>query len=188
MWHAADVVRPEAEQVDDSDMLALVDEALKRSGLVWVTLPGGQTQPFWHAWVDGSAYLLTGSGEQPDPGLLDGDEVRLVVRSKDNGQRLLSVAATAERLGPAHASWDTATIALASGRLNLWQAEQAPQRWAVDSATTIYRLVPVGDLIEGPGAYSDSALRGAPVATSATTAGPPPRVLPRRGRSGRAQP
>ena len=45
-----------------------MDEAMKKSGLIWVSTPdqpGGRA--FWHAWLDGEVYLLTGSGEQPDP-------------------------------------------------------------------------------------------------------------------------
>lgn len=184
---AAERAAPEASagRADDSATLALVDEALKKTGLVWVSLPSGRTQPCWHAWVDGRAYVLTGPGEQPDPGLDDSDELTLVVRSKDNSQRLLTLTATCERLDPADGDWDVATAALVSGRLNLSRAEQAPRRWAADPATVVYRLVPTGDLLEGPGAYADSSHRAVPVASSATTAGPPPRVLHRRGHSGR---
>jgi hypothetical protein len=171
--------------VDDLASLALVDEALKKTWLVWVTLPSGRTQPFWHSWVGGHLYILTGSGEQPDPGLADGDTVRIVVRSKDNSQRLLGLSATAARLQPVDPDWDVATAALATGRLNLPRAEQAPERWAADPETTIYRLVLTGDLLEKPGAYPDTSHRAAPVSTPATTAGPTPRVLHRRGHSGR---
>lgn len=179
---------PEASRPDEVDAaasLALVDEALKKTWLVWVTLPSGRTQPCWHSWVGGHVYLLTGPGEQPDPGLAEGDTVKLVVRSKDNSQRLLGLAATTQRLQPGDPDWDTATSALAAGRLNLSKAAQAPQRWATDPATVIYRLVPTGELLEGPGAYPDTSHRAVPVSTPATTAAALPRVLHRRGGSGR---
>ena len=47
---------------------ALVAEATRRAGIVWLTVPGaGRAYPAWHLWRDppGAAYLVTGPGEQP---------------------------------------------------------------------------------------------------------------------------
>lgn len=58
----------------DASRAALLDEAMKKSGLVWVTVPGRRPAPVWYVWrggADPAAYVLTGGGEQPVPGLLD---------------------------------------------------------------------------------------------------------------------
>lgn len=159
---------------------------MKKCALIWLTRERPwREHAFWHAWVDGRAYLLTGPGEQPDPGLHEGEQLRLVVRSKDTVQRLVVVDATADRLQPDDADWGGATAALATGRLNLSHAEQAPARWADDPATAIYRLTLGTELIEGPGQYADSAHRAAPAPTPATTATRRPWVLHKRGKRGR---
>ncbi len=171
----------------DADTTALVDEAMKKSGLIWVSWSDPQrTQAFWHSWVEGHGYLLTGYAEQPDPHFTPGELVRVVARSKDNTHRLIVLDATAERLSPSDPDWEQATTALAAGRLNLHDAEHAPQRWAADAVTAIYRLSPTGPLVEEPGRYTDDAGRAAPVASPATTAGAPPWVMHRRGTSGRS--
>lgn len=158
----------------------LVEEALKKSALLWLVPPGrGRHSAYWHAEVDGTAYLLSGPGEQPDPEVVDGDTVRVLVRSKDNGHRLVTFDATVHRLRPDDDDWPAATAALASNRLNLRSAPSAPQRWR-DPAFRLYRVTPSAQVHERPGAYSDEAHCAAPVATPATTSRPAPFVLHRR--------
>ncbi|MDQ1696004.1 MAG: hypothetical protein QOJ03_1357, partial [Frankiaceae bacterium] len=55
--------------MDAAATAALIEEAAKKSGLVWLRAPGpGQrAQPVWHAWQDGSLYVLSGGLEQPVP-------------------------------------------------------------------------------------------------------------------------
>ncbi len=183
---SSEAAGPPEAGADEWQRRALVDEALKKSALIWLTRePPHREQAYWHAWVDGRAYLLTGPGEQPDPHLQEGERLRLVVRSKDTVQRLVVVDATAHRLQPADDDWGSATAALAAGRLNLPHAEQAPARWAGDPATAIYRLTLGTELIEGPGQYADTSHRATPPPTTATTATRRPWVLHKRGGSGR---
>lgn len=166
--------------------LALVDEAFKKAGLIWVrtgAFPGGQA--LWHVWVDGAAYVVTGGDEQPDPGL-DDTEVVVVVRSKDTTSRLLVLGCQASRVASADDDWSAATAELAKVRLNLHEAAAAPQRWRDEPAYRIYRLRPSADrFIEGPGSYPTASGRAAPVATPATTATSRPWIMHRRGGSGR---
>lgn len=169
----------------DFETTALVAEAMKRSGLVWLRWSDPpRTQAFWHSWLGGRAYLLTGPGEQPDPRLDEGERVEVIVRSKDNAQRLVVYPASATRLRPQDDDWTEATSSLASARLNLSDATHAPERWSTDEGTRIYRLAPGSELLQGPDSYLDESGRATPVPTSATTAGKPPRVLHRRGGSG----
>lgn len=66
---------------------ALVEEATKKSGLVWVRgadVPSARA--LWHVWHEGAACLVgDGPGEQPLPGLADGAFAEVTVRSKDKG-------------------------------------------------------------------------------------------------------
>lgn len=162
---------------------ALLDESLKKSALVWLVVDG-RTHGRWHSWLDGHLYLLTGPGEQPDPGLTDGASTQVVVRSKDDGRHLLTVDADISLLRPADADWLAATADLAKLRLNLSHPAEASARWA-GPEFTLYRLTPRLPLVESPDGVRDDARRLAPAATPATTSSPRPRVLHRRGGSGR---
>lgn len=168
------------EQEPEADPGRLVAEALRKSALLWLVPPGaGRHSAYWHAEVNGTAYLLSGPGEQPDAEVADGDTVRVLVRSKDNGHRLVTFDATVRRLRPDDDDWPAATSALASNRLNLRSAPTAPARWR-DPAFRLYRLIPTGTVHEQPGEYTDASHTAAPVPTPATTAQPRPFVLHRR--------
>lgn len=68
---------------------ALVEEACKKSSLLWIAVPGLRDRAVWHVWQEvdgrGAVYLVTGGGEQNVPGLSNGQLVRVTVRSKDKG-------------------------------------------------------------------------------------------------------
>jgi hypothetical protein len=139
----------------------------------------------WHTWLDGAIYVLTGGVEQPDPGLSGTTTTVALLRSKDSFARLVSCTCEVEVLRPEDSDWGAATASLAKGRLNLPEPASAPARWASADRYRIYRLRPVGTLLEHPGAYGDASHRAVPVPTVATTAGPPPKVLHRRHPTGR---
>ena len=101
---------------------ALIAEATKRAGLIWITVPGRRPQPAWHVWrgapgSPGAAYLLTGPGEQPDPGLATASQVTVTVASKDSGGALARWTAAVTRIDPASAEWAEVLPALLAGRL-----------------------------------------------------------------------
>ncbi|WP_131740534.1 hypothetical protein, partial [Actinomadura roseirufa] len=158
---------------------ALVEEAAKKSGLLWLDLPGlPQPRAAWHIWHDGSAYVLTGGdGEQPLPGLPEADRVTVILRSKDKGGRLLAFTAACAHVEPGTELWDEVAPMLAKDRLNAPTHEGQVDRWAADSY--IVRLTPTGELTEAPGGHSGDYAAVRPVPTPATTAGPPPRLLGR---------
>jgi len=143
---------------------ALLAEAATKSGLLWVDVPGDRAWPAWHVWVDGTAYVVSGPGEQSLPELPE--SVVLVLRSKDTGGRLLRVPARAERLRPQDPRWEPATTALKAARLNA-PAGDVVGRWAAEA--TVTALVPQLPLLEGPGGYDDASGAAAPAATPATT-------------------
>ncbi|MGZ4741770.1 MAG: hypothetical protein ACXVYS_01040 [Oryzihumus sp.] len=144
--------------------LALVAEAAAKSGLLWVDVPGDRAWPVWHEWLDGTAWVVSGPGEQPMPWLPE--EVPIILRSKDSGGRLVRVQARVERITPADVRWESATAALKAARLNS-VGDDVVQRWA--ELCTVTALTPFGEALEGPGSYEDGSGAAAPAPTPATT-------------------
>ncbi|MDN5795086.1 MAG: hypothetical protein L0H79_04965 [Intrasporangium sp.] len=143
---------------------ALLAEAMSKSGLFWVEAPDGRTWGVWHVWSDGTAYVVSGPGEQPLPWLPT--EARIILRSKDTGGRLLTTRATTSIVEPGTPEWTAAAELLKGSRLNA--ADDSVTRWA--QQCTITALRPFGEPVEGPGSYDASAHRAEPVDTPATTA------------------
>ncbi len=153
--------QPEARTPPDAAPLALIAEATKRAGLIWITVPAqggtgqedtgqgdagqrdpgqGRPRPAWHVWRD-AAYVLTGPGEQDIPGLGDARQVTVTVASKDTGGLLVRWTARVSRVEPDSAEWSGIIGALLAGRLNEPPAgTSAAQQWAATGA--VYRLSP----------------------------------------------
>jgi hypothetical protein len=142
---------------------ALLNEAMTKSGLLWIDVAGDRAWPAWHVWDDGAAYVVSGPGEQPLPWLPE--EVRLILRSKDTGGRLLTLRAHTHVLDPGSPEWHTAAELLRASRLNA--VDDSLTRWA--EACTLTALVPFDAPIEAPGAYAAGDARAAPARTAATT-------------------
>jgi hypothetical protein len=158
---------------------ALVEEATKKSGLIWVRgldvqRDGTASRALWHVWHDGAVFLVgDGPGEQPLPGLVDGGDAVVTVRSKDKGGRLVSWSAKVVELAPGSEEWDAAVAELKGKRLNAPDGEAMPGRWARECR--VLRLEPTGSTASLP----DGSLAAAPLPTSATTRHPIPAGLPR---------
>ena len=134
---------------------ALIAEATKRAGLIWITIDGqDRPHPAWHVWragtgrpgagSAGAAYVVTGPGEQPLPGLADAGRVTVIVAASQAAGGRLEWTAAAGRVEPGSAEWDEVIGPLVAGRLNavLAEGETSPaQRWARSGA--IFRLAPV---------------------------------------------
>jgi hypothetical protein len=154
---------------------ALVQEASKKSGLLWITLPGlPQPRSAWHVWHDGAAYVVTGGIEQPLPGLPDADRVIVTVRGKDKGARLVSWVAKVTHVEPGTTEWDTVIPIMAKDRLNAPDGDRQPRRWAREAY--VLRLTPSGEVTEAPGEMPDGSLAAAPVDTPAAPGHPRPRM------------
>lgn len=150
---------------------ALVAEAMNKSGILWIEVPGDRAWPAWHAWVDDTAYVVNGLGEQHLPWLPE--DVVLVLRSRDTGGRLLRVRARAQVLVPDSPPWVMAVAALRASRLN--SVDDVERRWRTQCVVT--SLTPAADLVEGPGRYTDASGAAAPSPTRAITATWHPRHL-----------
>ncbi len=146
------------------NLTALLGEAMTKSGLFWIEVPGERARPAWHVWVDGTAYVVNGPGEQTLPWMPP--EVRIILRSKDSGARLLTVRARTEVLEPRSEAWQVAGDALRASRLNA--VDDSLERWA--SSCTITALRPFDAPVESPGSYGADNLRALPAETPATTA------------------
>ncbi|MFI5683885.1 hypothetical protein [Streptomyces sp. NPDC051636] len=154
---------------------ALVEEATKKSGLIWVKGAGAPAaRALWHVWHEGAACLVgDGPGEQPLPGLVDGGSAEVTVRSKDKGGRLVTWPAAVSELAPGSEEWEAAVAELKGKRLNAPDGEAMTRRWL--SECRVLRLVPAGSVAPLP----DGSLAAAPVTSPATTRRAVPAGLPR---------
>jgi hypothetical protein len=162
---------------------ALVEEATKKSGLIWVQGtasatgaggPGAPARALWHVWHEGAACVVgDGPGEQPLPGLVDGGDAVVTVRSKDKGGRLVTWPARVVQVAPGSAEWDGAVAELKGKRLNAPDGEGMVERWRRECR--VLRLEPRG----GSVALPDGSLAAPPAPTPATTRHPIPAALPR---------
>jgi hypothetical protein len=158
-----------SETPSTTNITALFSQAATKSGLLWVEelsaqegTSTGRTWPVWHVWLDDTVYVVSGPGEQELP-WLPGD-VRLILRSKDTGGRLLSVHASVEELTPDSPRWEPVVAALKKARLNA--RDDVEERWR--SSCTVRALHPFGTPSEAPGSYAAES-RAAPVLPSTAT-------------------
>ncbi|OII70295.1 hypothetical protein [Streptomyces sp. CC77] len=153
---------------------ALVEEATKKSGLVWVR-GDGSARALWHVWHEGAAHVVgDGPGEQPLPsGLVDGAVAEVTVRSKDKGGRVVAWTADVREPAPGSEEWQAAVEELKGKRLNAPDAETMTERWARECR--VLRLTPRDVRTELP----DGSLAAVPLPSPATTRRPAPAALPR---------
>jgi hypothetical protein len=173
--------------VEEQLTSALIEEATKKSSLIWLSIGGRRPRAVWHIWLDGAIYLVSGGAEQPARGLdqaaADSAPVTVTVRSKDKGGRLVTFEARPSRVEPGTEEWDAAVAELHAKRLNAPDGEQQPARWARESSVT--RLVPAGSVTERPGDMPAGSHAAPPPPSRATTLGKLPFVLGRRRRGPR---
>ena len=156
---------------------ALIEEAAKKSGLLWVRGDDGPAVGLWHVWHDGAICLVGGGpGEQPLRGLADGGSAEVTVRSKDKGGRLVSFTAAVTELAPHGEAWQAVVGELRGKRLNAPDAPTVTDRWARECR--VLRLTPAGAPTEAPGSMPEGSGAAVPAATPATTRNPVPSALP----------
>ncbi|WP_436777229.1 hypothetical protein [Yinghuangia sp. YIM S09857] len=157
---------------------ALLEEAAKKSGLLWIAPAAHPARPVWHTWHDGAVHILQArtaeAVEQHVPGLADAATAEATLRSKDKGGRLLTWTADVTVLTPDTPAWPDAAAALHADRLNAPDGEQQPTRWAQDCV--IVRLDTPRRLTHGQ-ALPDTSQSAPPPPTPATTRGPSPKNL-----------
>lgn len=124
---------------------AVLDEAMKKAALAWVSVGDGPALALWCMPLEGSLVVVSGPGEQFAPGLADA--VRATVRLRgDNGGLIVVSEMAVTRLAPGTDEWDTAAPQLAAKRLNAsGSADEVVARWA-DSGCAVVRLTPGQEL------------------------------------------
>jgi hypothetical protein len=118
---------------------AVLDEALKKSTVVWIEVPGdggtgGRAVPAWYGLLDGRVYVLTGGSEQHIPGLAEADQVTLVARSKELQSLVARVEASARVVAGNDPLFARVAPVLLPRRLNLRDGDQAADRWRKECA------------------------------------------------------
>jgi hypothetical protein len=190
LWHSQTVtapVDPDSPALADPDAArahALIEEAAKKSALLWLAAePGGRAYAAWHVWVDGAVLVVSGGLEQPMPvlDLLAADRYIIVtLRSKDTWGRLVTWVGRAETIAPDDDAWPAAASELHAKRLNSPDGEAAIERWRGESVIT--RIVPTGELLESPTHMPSGSRRAEPPDSPATTRGRLPFTIGRRAR------
>jgi hypothetical protein len=122
----------------------VVDEAIKKAALAWVSVAGGKPLALWCMPLDAALYVVSGPGEQAAPGLGDAARAEVSLRG-DHGGRIVTWAADVVRLLPGAEEWDTVAPQLAGKRLNgAGAAEQQVARWA-ETGCAVVRLTPADE-------------------------------------------
>ena len=120
----------------------VVDEALKKAAVVWISVDGGPALALWCMPLDGVLIVVSGPGEQSAPGLADAERAEARLRGDTGGTIVLTEMAV-ERLTPGTEDWGTVAPQLANKRLNAsGTAEELVARWA-ESGCAVVRLTPV---------------------------------------------
>lgn len=149
---------------------SIIDEATKKSELVWLAvagLPGQSHRPVWHIWHNGAAYLVYDGSEQLVPGLAEAESAVVTVRSKDKGGRLVSWRAAVDDVAAGTPLWDEVVPLLVGKRLNSKDGDAAAGRWARECK--VARLNPTGELVDDPANPSLSSQSAPPAPTEAAT-------------------
>lgn len=115
----------------------LIAEATRRSGVVWVSGPGGRPSLLWHVWHSGAMYVVGGGPEQPLP-VRPGDRAVVSVRSKAaQAGVVVEWPATVDAVVPGTPLWDEVVPLLAAERLNAEPGRA--ERWTTECVVLRFR-------------------------------------------------
>ena len=151
---------------------AVLDEALKKAALAWVSVGDGPALGLWCMPLDGALIVVTGPGEQFAPGLPDAHRATVRLRGDSGGLIVVAEMAVA-RILPGSDDWATVAPQLAAKRLNArGSADEVVTRW-VETGCTVLSLTPAE---QGPTTAPDLPAESA----AATPRETPARVEVRR--------
>jgi hypothetical protein len=144
------------------DVDVLIEEATRRSGLVWVTPDGtDRAHPVWHLWHDGAMYVVTGGIEQPLPSCT---RAVVAVRSRERqGDLLVAWVADVAAVAPGTPTWDEVVPLLHTKRLNAPDGEDQPARWSREGM--VLRFVPTGETVPAGSGQVSRRIAGSPAST-----------------------
>ena len=133
----------------------LVDEAMKKAAVAWVSVSGGPALALWCAPLEGALFVVSGPGEQAAPGLADASEAQVTLRG-DHGGRIVTWPARVSRVRPGTEEWETTAPLVAGKRLNAsGPIADLVARWAADGCA-VNRLAPAGEPVAGAGLPTDA--------------------------------
>jgi hypothetical protein len=137
------------DEVDAPVSTPLVDEAMKKAAVAWVSVGDGPALALWCVPLEGSLFVVSGPGEQSAPGLADAAQARVTLRG-DHGGRIVTWPARVTRLAPGTEAWETSAPLVAAKRLNApGPTADLVARWAADGCA-LTRLAPAGAPDAGP--------------------------------------
>lgn len=120
---------------------AVLEEALKKTALVWVSVADGPALALWCMPLEGSLIVVSGPGEQHAPGLAEATTATVRLRG-DTGGLIVVSDMTVARLQPGSAEWEAVAPQLAQKRLNASGTfDELVARWAA-AGCAIVRLSP----------------------------------------------
>lgn len=135
---------------------AVLDEALKKATLAWVSVGDGQSLGLWCLPLEGSLIVVTGPGEQFAPDLPDARRATVRLRG-DTGGLIVVAEMTVARILPGGDDWETVAPQLATKRLNAHgSADEVVTRW-VETGCTVVRLTPLDEVVTSPDLPTGSA-------------------------------
>lgn len=137
-------------------MTGVLDEAIKKAAVAWISVGDGPAYALWCMPVKTSLAVLSGPGEQFAPGLAEAARATVRLRG-DHGGLIVTTEAVVTRLDPAGEEWAEIAPQLAGKRLNAsGSAADVVARWAA-SDCAIVRLTPASDtLVAAPDLGDDS--------------------------------
>ena len=144
-----------SDEVDERITTPLVDEAVKKAAVAWVSVDGGPAYGLWCLPLDGALLVVTGAGEQSAPGLADATAAEVILRG-DHGGRIVSWPARVTRLRPGTEEWEAAAPLVAAKRLNAsGPTADLVTRWA-EQGCALNRLAPAGTPLAGADLPADA--------------------------------
>jgi hypothetical protein len=138
-------------------MTGVLDEAIKKASIAWISVGDGPAHALWCMPVETSLAVVTGPGEQFAPGLAEASRAEVRLRG-DHGGLIVATQATVTRLDPSGQEWAEIAPQLAGKRLNAsGTAEELVARWA-DTGCALLRLTPAEEtLVAAPDLPADSS-------------------------------
>lgn len=159
-------MRDVTDEVGERAAAPLVDEAMKKATVAWVSVDGGPAVALWCMPLDGALYVVSGPGEQSAPGLEAAVAAAVTLRG-DHGGQIVTWPAEVTRVEPGSERWTTAAPLVAAKRLNAsGSTADLVERWAAEC--TLHRLAPAGAPAAAGGSLPDGSLAAPPRATPAT--------------------
>ncbi|GIF10982.1 hypothetical protein [Actinoplanes teichomyceticus] len=147
-------------------MSGVLDEAVKKASIAWISVGDGPAYALWCMPVETSLAVITGPGEQFAAGLAEASRATVRLRG-DHGGLIVRTEATVTRLDPAGEEWAELAPQLAGKRLNAsGSAEEVVARWAA-TGCALLRLTPVEETVVATPDLPDDPGTAAPRETPA---------------------